>query len=561
MSKNPPMPTPIRPLPALYAPPRHPAPIDLPLAGNEGAPPIGLDVSLSPADFARYPSTSPFEAEIAARFGVRPEQVLVTAGGDDALARAFRAVAGPGRPVVLPSPTFSMLPRFAAAVGAPVVEVPWTDAWPVDGVVSAAGPQTAAIAVVSPNNPCGRTVSTADLRRVATAVPAALILVDAAYAEYADDDLTQTALGLPNAIVFRTLSKAWGLAGLRVGYALGSQEHIAWLRASGPPYPCSAASLCLARRWWREGQSHVQASVRAVRIARGRVTDTLRDLGVPVEASQGNFVLARPGPVRAAWMVDALAGLGIGIRRFSGSLEGSVRIGMPTDPDDLERLVHGVRAALRPEAVLYDMDGVLVDVRGSYRAAIQHTAAAFGIRLTQADIVACKAAGDANNDWRVTQRLLAARGVDVPLDEVTKTFEDLLDSGLWAEEQPVVHDGELVSDLRRGIVTGRPRRDAERTLARFGWAFDALVTLEDAPAKPDPAPVRHALAQLEVQSAWMIGDTPDDIRAARAAGVVPIGVCAPGEDVADALLAAGAARVVGHPREVADLLTALRGAR
>ena len=76
-----------------------------------------------------------------------------------------------------------------------------------------------------------------DLRDLATAVPDALVICDLAYAEFADEDLTPVALSLPNAVVVRTFSKAWGLAGLRVGYAMGSAETVSRLRAVGPPFP------------------------------------------------------------------------------------------------------------------------------------------------------------------------------------------------------------------------------------------------------------------------------------------------------------------------------------
>ncbi len=81
-------------------------------------------------------------------------------------------------------------------------------------------------------------------------------------------------------------------------------------------------------------------------------------------------------------------------------------------------------------------------------------------------------------------------------------------------------------------MTGRPRVDADRFLERTGIAgcFRTVVTMEDAPIKPDPTPVRLALERLGVATAWMVGDTPDDTRAARGAGVLPMGVVAPGDD-------------------------------
>jgi phosphoglycolate phosphatase-like HAD superfamily hydrolase len=102
------------------------------------------------------------------------------------------------------------------------------------------------------------------------------------------------------------------------------------------------------------------------------------------------------------------------------------------------------------------------------------------------------------------------------------------------------------------IVTGRPRSDALRFLEEQGIAplFRAVVTREDAPLKPSPEPVRVALERLGVPHAWMIGDTPDDLVAARAAGVVPIGN---GAD-APTLTRAGAARVVTRLAEIEEIL-------
>jgi HAD superfamily phosphatase len=215
------------------------------------------------------------------------------------------------------------------------------------------------------------------------------------------------------------------------------------------------------------------------------------------------------------------------------------------------------------------MDGVLVDVSGSYRAAIVATCARFGVAVTGDDIAAIKAAGNANNDWVVTHRLLGGRGVDVPLADVTEAFEALYQGtpeqpGLKATERPLIDAATLARWAARrplAVVTGRPRRDADAWLQLQGCSrlFAAVVCMEDGPLKPDPFPVREALRRLGVSRAWMLGDTPDDARAARAAGVVPIGVVAPGEAVDRAtatLLGAGAARVLPTLTALEPLLEA-----
>jgi phosphoglycolate phosphatase-like HAD superfamily hydrolase len=111
--------------------------------------------------------------------------------------------------------------------------------------------------------------------------------------------------------------------------------------------------------------------------------------------------------------------------------------------------------------------------------------------------------------------------------------------GLKLEERPLVDSVTWERWARRfpiAVVTGRPKADAEDFLERTGLMarISALVTREDGPLKPDPAPVTSALQRLGVTRAWMLGDTPDDLAAARAAGVVPIGVIAPGDSPARA---------------------------
>lgn len=555
-----------------YKVPRAGAPTDLHLDGNEGATPpssllgalerYGIDV------LRRYPDAGPLEARLAAAHGVSPEQVLVTAGGDDALDRACRVVLAPGRAVIFPVPGFEMLARYARLVGGTVVEVPWTEhRYPTDAVIEAIGPDTAMVVVTSPNNPTGGVATAEDLRRLSGAAPEALLLVDLAYVEFADEDLSAAALQLPNAVIVRTVSKARGLAGLRVGYAAGPPQVMAWMRAAGAPYAVSAPSLALAETQLAAGDEAMRSFVALVRKERALIAEILTELGAEPLPSEANFVLTR---VRdPLWLRDALAGLGIAVRAFPGrpGLEQHVRVACPGDAAALSRLERSLRAALRPEALLLDMDGVLADVSGSYRAAIVQTAAAFGAVVDGEDIARVKAAGNANNDWVLTWRLLREQGIEASLEAVTATFEALYQGapgapGLRATERLLGGRALLERLARRlplGIVTGRPRSDARVFLREQGIEdlFSTVVAMEDAPLKPDPAPVQLALERLGVRSAWMVGDTPDDVRAARAAGVVPLGIPAPGHDdsSADALLVgAGAARVLRQLDELEALL-------
>jgi len=545
------------------------APCDLWLAGNEGRPPATLDALVPAKEFGRYPSSSALESRVAERFAVDPARALVTAGADDGLLRLALAFLAPGRELVLPTPTFEMIPRYAALAGGDVVEVPWEDgaAYPVDAVLAAITPRTSLIAVVSPNNPTGAVASPEDLRTLSEAAPDALLIVDQAYAEFADEDLTAPALALPNAVVLRTMSKAYGCAGLRVGFALGSAEVVETLRAAGNPYPVSAGSLVAAAR---RLEDDVSPTVGRVRRERSALLATLEELGVSAAPSQGNFVFLRTP--RAVQVRDLMAGLGIAIRAFPGvpGLSDALRITLPGDSAGYTRLDRAIRAAFAPEALLFDLDGVLADVSGSYRAAIRETAASFGVALGDDDIADAKAAGDANDDWRLTWRLLMGRGVDCSLEEVTSRFEALYQGtaetpGLRRTAGLLLDRGALAALAARrplAVVTGRPRTDARRFLEEQGIAdlFGAVITRDDAPLKPDPEPVRRAMEALGVRTAWMLGDTRDDVESARAAGAIPIGVLPPGGTDADRralknqLCAAGAGVCLDRTPQLQELL-------
>ena len=363
---------------AAYYVPRHPAPIDLPLHGNEGPPPSPeLYAALADPDFVRrYPSSAKLEALLAGRLGVEAARVLVTAGADEALDRAFRTYVTEGDEVVLPSPTFVMLPHYARVVGAVVRSPAWSaEAFPEPEVMAALNDKTRAVALVSPNNPTGAVISKEAILRVARAAPNALMLVDFAYIETADVDPTAEILAsCDNALVFRTLSKVWGLAGLRVGYVAGPVSLIEPLRAAGPPYSVAATSLALALAHLASGEATMRAYVAAVRQERDRLYEVLLECGARPVRSEANFVFARfASESQACWFRDGLAALGIGIRIFPGEagLADGARVTCPGDAAQAARLMSAVHAVTTPsEWTFVTNASEIAAVRAAGRVAI-----------------------------------------------------------------------------------------------------------------------------------------------------------------------------------------------
>ena len=539
--------------------------VELDLSRNEGMR-ASTDLVGSVTDpnelIRRYPDTADLRRRLAEIHDLSIDQVLVTAGGDDALFRCVLSRLGPEKRAVTTTPTFEMIPVYAGQVGSVLREIEWWEGpFPTAAVVAEAGNTDVAF-VVSPNNPTGAAINAAELRTLAGAVP--LVVLDAAYAEFADDDLTAAALGLDNVVTVRTLSKAYGLAGLRIGYLLGPPDLIAEMAAYGSPYSVSSLSAAVALERL-DRLDDMQGFVDEVRSERVRIADHLGSLGVPSLPSQGNFVLANvrdPG-----WIADACGSLGVGLRRFAdrGALDGWLRITMPGEPRSFARLEQALATVLAPEAILFDLDGVLIDVSGSYRLSIIETATSFGASVTMPEIDEAKAAGGANDDWELTHRLITDRGVRADYIEVVERFEEIYQGqaerpGLKSSERPLVD----ASTWRRwadarplGVVTGRPRRDAEEVLDRFALLADTsvLVTREDAPLKPDPGPVLLAMERLGVERSWFLGDTPDDVEAARSAGVVPLGVVAPGADPQRAARTLSrAARVLAQAVDLEEML-------
>lgn len=551
-----------------YRPARHPAPMDLDLSGA---------TSFGDGGPVAYPLARVLEAQLAARFGVSANRVLVTAGSDEALDRACRVALTPGRNAIVTDPTFEMIPRCVALAGSTTRSIPWSDGpFPVDAAIAAADRATTLVAVVTPNNPTGTVATCDDIRRLHDALPHALIVADLAYIEYADTDPTPQLLNLPRLIVMRTFSKAWAMPDVRVGYTLGAPEVIAALRNVGGPFPVADASLAAALAALATEEGALRARVENVRRHRDALTAWLRDgrCSVPNSGNPGAGVVTTPSQAgfvcltgaRVEWVHDALAGLGIATRLLTTSDATRLRITVPPDAATFTRLRDALTAALSPEAVLFDMDGVLADVRGSYHEAIRSAAASFGVTLRPDAIAARKAAGAANDDWALTAELIEAQGVACAPRAVADAFERAYQgsegiAGLRERESLLVSRGwlrALAARLPLAVVTGRPRADAERFLTRVALdgVFAVVVAREDAPSlKPSPEPVCLALQRLGVRHAWMIGDTPDDIVAARRAGVVPIGVASPGiSAMREALSRAGAARVVTNAMEIASCL-------
>jgi histidinol-phosphate aminotransferase len=316
---------------SVYSTPRDQCEVDLSDNTNLwGAPPSALRALSTPTNeiVTRYPVAyePALRKALADYVGVPADMIVAGCGSDDVLDSAIRAFGEPGDFLCLPAPSFSMIPVFARTNGLIPIEMPLTAH--VDADATAMLESAAQITYLcSPNNPTGGAFSRSIVERIVWGA-AGLVIIDQAYVEFGGESYTDlVSTGRP-VLVTRTLSKAFGLAGLRVGYGIASPEIVAEIMKARGPYKVNAlaeraaiAALESDGRWVADRVADVVAN-------RTRFRQELALRGITSLPSAANFVLL---PVKdGAAVVEQLRRLGIGVRALPAlpGIGDAVRIGI-----------------------------------------------------------------------------------------------------------------------------------------------------------------------------------------------------------------------------------------
>ena len=281
-----------------------------------GTPPAALRALRKAPDdaVARYPSlyAHDLKARVAAYAGVAPEEIVTGCGSDDVLDSAMRALAEPGDSVAHSVPSFSMIPTFARTNGLVPIAVPLRPDYDVD-VDGLLATKARIVYLCSPNNPTGTIASREAILAIVERATGVVIL-DEAYAEFADERFTARAPGWERILVTRTMSKAFGMAGLRFGYGAGAARLVREVEKVRGPYKVTslaeravAAALGDDLAWVRNHATRAQEM-------RERLAFELRALGLDVLPSQANFVMVRTP--RAREIAATLRDAGIAVRLF-----------------------------------------------------------------------------------------------------------------------------------------------------------------------------------------------------------------------------------------------------
>jgi len=358
----------VQALPA-YKPGRNPADLAreigvdraIKLASNEVAfpplPAVVEAVAAAAADTNRYPDNGAvvLTRALADRYGVDPAQVVTGCGAVTICQELAQAFNDPGTSIAFAWRSFEMYPLLARVAGARAIQVPLVPGRPggpadthdLEALAAAIDDSTRLVFVCNPNNPTGTAVRRAELEKFVDAVPEqTLVVLDEAYREFVTDpdvpDGLEIMRGRPNVAVLRTFSKAWGLAGIRVGYLIAEDPGVAEsITKTHVPFSVSmlaqaAAVAALA------SEDEVRARCAAVVAERDRLTAGLRDRGIDVEDSQANFVWLPVGEQTAA-LAAALEARAVITRPFAG--EGiRVTVGTPEEDDVFLAALDDVRA-------------------------------------------------------------------------------------------------------------------------------------------------------------------------------------------------------------------------
>ena len=306
---------------ALYEPDRSAVRVDLSDNTNRwGMPPAAARVlrEAAASSFTRYPDayTESLKEAIASYAGVAPANIVTGCGSDDVLDSTVRAFSLPGDRLAICDPTFVMASALATMNGLECARVSFSTDFAIEAD-ALLGTGARIIYVCSPNNPTGTTAHPDAIARIADET-AGLVIVDEAYIEF--DDATgciALARTRPNVLVVRTMSKAFGLAGLRVGYGIGAPELVREVEKSRGPFKVSALASLAAQAALREDLSWMRLHVRLAREARASLAVELARRGIGTLPSSANFVLAPlSDAVVVASRMRAFGG-GVAVRPFA----------------------------------------------------------------------------------------------------------------------------------------------------------------------------------------------------------------------------------------------------
>ncbi|MCK7521147.1 MAG: aminotransferase class I/II-fold pyridoxal phosphate-dependent enzyme [Ignavibacteriales bacterium] len=523
---------------------------------------------ISREDIQYYPTYGDLLSKIAEYNNVNMDMILPTNGADEAISYIVNTYIDAEDSILTVYPTFPMSKIYAKSTGCAFKEVKYKEKWvfPIDDFLANIDEKTKLIILTTPNSPTGEVISRENIVKILENAPNSIVLIDETYSTYTENRFTDLVFKYDNALIIRSMSKDFALAGLRLGYIISQKQNIEIIKRIISPFSVNniAAKAGIAAL---EDVEYMDFVKKDVQKSKELLEQGLEQYAKAVYKSETNFMLVDFGE-KADFIYKRLLNAGIKVKHFEKTpmLENCFRISIP--PSHKVNLL--LNALESKDLIVFDMDGVIVDTEKSYTMAIKGTYEHFANKeMPLEKIQQAKNLGGLNNDWDATEFLLKQSGFNINKQDIIDKFQELYlgkgATGFILNESLLIEPeifNKLASEYDLAIFTGRPRLEAEFVLKRWNLEeyFSHVVTMDDVPEgfhKPDTYGLKQIIDIINPKTVYYLGDTPDDMICSFNAGVKGIGVLPPqdkSENLKNILLNNGAALVLNNAREIAALL-------
>jgi histidinol-phosphate aminotransferase len=479
---------------------------------------------LKPEDYATYPEYEGLNKSISKYCKIKPNEVLATNGSDDAIKLIIDCFIDNNDESIIIEPTFGMYKFYLTVASAKITKLEYNEdlAFPTKNILKNVNKKTKLIVLCNPNNPTGTSIKKQDIIKILEKAKNSILLVDEAYYEFSKETVKDLINKYSNLIITRTFSKAFGLAGLRAGYIISNKNIINILSKAYSPYALNIIA-----------KTAIEASLKDIEFMKSyrnrvinnkkRIQKEFNKLKIKTYSSKANFILARFNFAKE--VSDKLKQSNILVRSWKNDvsiLKNCLRI-TTGDDKQTKKLIYAFKKIMKP-ALIFDMDGVLVDVSNSYRKVIKKTAEYFTKqKISYDEIQSYKNIPGFNNDWNLTEMIIRSRKKRIKKSIIINKFQEYYlgnnakyFNGLIKNEKWILNNKllkKLSKQYKLAIVTGRPKIEAEYALKINNTKkyFQVIITKEDVKQeKPDPEGIIKALKLLKIENAVYFGDTIND---------------------------------------------------
>lgn len=523
---------------------------------------------LSTEDVSHYPHYGNLYKVLSEKYDIDKSCIAITNGADEALYAVINTYIENNDCVLSVEPSFSMPELYSKLVGANYIKVPYKKKWsyPLEEIINAVDIRTKMIIITSPNNPTGDIISQEEIIKILEIYPDIAIVVDETYANFSQHTCISLCDTYKNLIVVRSFSKDYGLAGLRLGCVISAAENIDCIKKTLSPYNVNSIAVIAAIEALKD-DNYIETVRTEYKKSYEFLFKNFKELNFTTYQSYGNFILVDFGS-KCNLIYEKLKSNKIIVKNFDSTdknLSNCLRITLPTY-SAATKILDLIKSR---DTVVFDMDGVLVDVSSSYMQAIKYTYNYFtGKEIDDDEIYEAKKLGGLNNDWDLTDYLIRQCGFDFSYDDIVEIFQ----KQYWNDGKGSINNESLLIDTKvldelsknynLAIFTGRPKEEAYYTLNKFEILkyFSKIVTMNDLPhdrQKPKTDGLKLIKDSFLTDEIIYLGDTVDDMFCASDFGAYGIGVLKNNSDVkqpADYLFNAGAKVVINSVNDIINVL-------